>query len=95
MSKPNTNDWPYSEPAFPSAARSICDGDKEGLTKREYIAAKAMAALIGNPVASQCICNNDPRYKKQADGQCNFADVVALNALEFADALLATLDKPV
>lgn len=60
----------------------------EGLTKREYFAAKAMQGLIGNWEASCKICDSDPRY----DGT-NFMNVVAINSVEFADALLAELSK--
>lgn len=60
-----------------------------GFTKREEIAARAMAALIGNWEASCKICDSDPRY----DGT-NFKEVVAINSAEFADALLFELSKP-
>jgi hypothetical protein len=53
-----------------------------GLTMRDYFAAKAMARLINGP-AAQNICDRDPRYD-----ETNFADVVAVNAYEFADAML-------
>lgn len=53
-----------------------------GMTLRDYIAAKAMQTLVGG-AAAQNICDRDPRY----DGT-NFGSVVALNAYEFADAML-------
>lgn len=61
---------------------------------RTYLAGKAMAALISNHEAGRLICNNDPRYKKQADGFYNFSEVLAINAVEFADALIKQLEKP-
>lgn len=64
-----------------------------GLTKREQFAAMAMQGILSCWEAQQKICNNDPRYKKQPDGQYNFDDVVATNAVEFADALLERLKK--
>jgi hypothetical protein len=60
-----------------------------GLTKLELVASGAMNALIGNWDSSCKICDSDPRY----DGQ-NFKEVVAINAAEFAHALLAELSKP-
>jgi hypothetical protein len=64
----------------------------EKIIRRE-IAARAMQALISNATASQLLCNLDPRYKEQPDGHCNFAEVVAINAVEFADALIRALKK--
>lgn len=60
---------------------------------RHSAAVAAMHALISNPVASQNICNEDPRYQKMPDGHYNFAQVVALNAVEFADALVERLSR--
>jgi hypothetical protein len=57
---------------------------QEGMTLRDYFAAKAMAALLGSKEVSRQICNDDPRF--QGD---NFDSVIALNAYEFADAMLA------
>lgn len=54
-----------------------------GMTLRDYFAAKALAGIVGNFDVSRAICDNDPRYD-----DTNFAQVVALNAYEFADAML-------
>ena len=62
-------------------------------TMRHVASLFAMHALISNPVANQCLCDDDPCYQKLPDGQYNFAQVVAINAIEFADALIAELDK--
>ncbi len=59
-----------------------------GLTKREYFAARAMQALLSCYPAQQDICNKDPRYK-----DTNFAEVIAINSTEFADALIKELNK--
>jgi hypothetical protein len=61
------------------------EGDAD---KRDGFAACAMQALLSNPVASQRICDMDPRYNEK-----NFAEVVALNAYEFADAMMAARDR--
>lgn len=53
-----------------------------GASLRDWFAGKAMARLINGPSA-QNICDRDPRYD-----ETNFADVVAINAYEFADAML-------
>lgn len=55
---------------------------------RDHVALEVMAALIGNPVASQHICNSDPLYTGD-----NFSEVVATNAFEFADAFMAARSK--
>ena len=57
-------------------------------TQRQQIATAAMQALISNWNASVKICESDPRY----DG-ANFCEVVAQNAVEFADALIKELEK--
>ena len=64
-----------------------------GLTKREQFAAMAMQGMLSCWEAQQKICNSDPRYQQQPDGRYNFDDVVATNAVEFADALLERLKK--
>lgn len=58
-----------------------------GLTKREYFAGLAMQGLLANYEAQKDM-QGDPRY----DGN-NFSQVVAINSLEFADALLSELSK--
>jgi hypothetical protein len=55
---------------------------------RDGFAGLAMQALVGNPAASQAICDNDPRYD-----ETNFADVVALNAYGFSDAMMRARHK--
>lgn len=62
--------------------------DYGGLTKREWLAGLAMQGLLSNYEARVKICNTDPRYNDE-----NFAEVVAINSVEFADALLKQLDK--
>jgi hypothetical protein len=91
------------EPAFPvPTAFSPISGepsntgqywDGNGMSKRELYAGMAMQALISDFHVGRAICDNDPRYKKQADGQYNFSEVIAINACEFADALLKELEK--
>lgn len=63
-------------------------GNFQNMSLRDAFALAAMQALLSNWQASQKICDSDPRYQKQADGLFNFADVVALNAYEFSDAML-------
>ena len=62
-----------------------------GMTKRDRFAMAAMQGLLSCWQAQQKICDTDPRYQQKPDGQYNFADVVATNAVEFADALLERL----
>lgn len=86
--------------AFPFVFQSGTDANglptmmvNAGLTKRELFAMAAMQGLLANYEAQRNICNSDPRYKAQPDGQFNFAAVVAVNSTEFADALLEALEK--
>jgi hypothetical protein len=83
-------------PAFPRSKQILGSGEdyheipaSDGMSKREYLTAMAMQALISNREASCKICDSDPRYNGE-----NFKEVVALNATEFADALLLELSKP-
>lgn len=55
-----------------------------GLTKREYFAAKAMAAYISGVIA-----NSHPDYDPQRPG----CDEVADEAIAYADAMLEKLEK--
>lgn len=65
-------------PAFPADTDRLPSG-AYGLTKREYFAALAMQGLLAG--------SNWPGV---VIGPCQIAD----HAVEFADALLAELDKP-
>lgn len=57
-------------------------------TKREAIAKSIMAALLSD-VETQRWIQTDPRYSKNG---LPFCDVVAINSIEFTDALLRALD---
>lgn len=72
-----------NEPAMPSNGL-ITYG---GLTIRQHFAAMAMQALLSDVEVQRWI-QEDPRY----DGD-NFKNVVAVNSVEFADALIAELNK--
>lgn len=67
-------------PAFP--VPGLLSDDFNGLSLRDYFAGKALPALVAGP-AAQNICDHDSRYD-----ETNFAQVVAINAYEFADAML-------
>lgn len=58
-----------------------------GLIKREYFAAKMMQALLSDVEVGRWL-QTDPRYNNT-----NFKEVVAINAVEFADALINELNK--
>lgn len=58
-----------------------------GMSMRAYFAGRALQGLVAGP-AAQDICDHDSRY----DGT-NFAQVVARNCREFADALIAELKE--
>lgn len=58
-----------------------------GLTIRQYFAKDAMRAIIGDVEVSRWV-QTDFRYTGT-----NFKEVVSINACEFADALIAELNK--
>ena len=69
-------------PAFPCPS-DVHGQMHQGLTKREYFAGLAMQGLLSD-VHVQLWMKQDPRFKGD-----NFAQVAAVNAYEFADALIA------
>jgi hypothetical protein len=76
-------------PAFPQTVaeiRGIATNSAEfgmpGMSLRDYFASKAMQAIFGG-VGAQQVANRDLRYD-----ETNWAEVVALNAYEMADAML-------
>lgn len=80
-----------NEPAFPLKLK---EGEKysgmsniDGLSKREYFAGLAMQSAISD-VHVQFWMKTDSRYNGE-----NFAEVVAVNSCEFADALLKQLNN--
>lgn len=73
--------------AFPIPTDRMPGGPYCGLTKRELFAAMAMQGLLSD-VETQRQMQQDPRYNKK-----NFNEVVAMNAIEFADALLKHLES--
>ena len=72
---------------FLGAQTSNTTGVFGGLTKRERFAMAAMQALLSS-IPTQKELQGDARY----DGD-NFMTVVALNSIEFADALLKQLES--
>ncbi len=76
--------YPLQDNGFPSH-ESVIEGDVMiGLTKREYFAAKAMAAMIANP-----------NIKRPFEKETLEKDLKAFSAIaiEYADALLSALEK--
>lgn len=69
-------------PAFP--VPDAYDDDADGMTLRDYFAAKAMLAIFAGPGA-RTVADRDSRY---SETKGNWAQVVALNAYEMADAML-------
>ena len=76
-----------SEPAFPLFQEDIevCD---HGLTKREYIAIKAMQAQISNPSAIRIAYET-----AKVAGFEHPTEMLAEISLQYADALLEALSK--
>lgn len=75
-------------PAFPTMMKIGDIATAEGgLTVRDWFAAKAMTAIFGGQGAD-IVAARDSRYD-----ETNWAEVVALNAYEMADAMLAERRK--
>lgn len=83
-----------NQPAFPVlemqsvAGNQFLDCTAAGLSKREHFAGLAMQGLL-SCIEMQRWLQTDSRYTGQ-----NFAEVVAINSVEFADSLLTELSKP-
>jgi hypothetical protein len=72
-----------NEPAFPFTARNLRDGYDEvytGMTMRDYFAAKALQAIIGNQTALDELHKIVPSEEQD--------DSIARVAYGFADAML-------
>lgn len=80
-----------NEPAFAKSAFYHPDGGvdspQSGLTIRQYYAGLFMAALISDVEVGRWI-QTDPRFN-----DLNFKEIVAMNAIEFSDALITELNK--
>jgi hypothetical protein len=72
------------QPAFPTHAGNA---KGHGFTKREEYAKAAMQALLQDERTSRWL-QEDQRYTGT-----NFKEVVAINAFEFADAMIAESNK--
>lgn len=82
---------PTGGPAFPMQPVSNANGEiqwgYDGMTLRDYFAAQAMQAIYGGPGA-RMVADRDERYD-----ETNWAEVVASNAYEMADAMIAERAK--
>lgn len=73
-------------PAYPTNNRMFSAA--QGLSKREYFAAMFMQPMIAGDGA-RMVADRDKRYD-----ETNWKEVVAKNAIEFADELLKQLSNP-
>ena len=71
---------PYNEPAFPNIG-ACSDHQFNGMTLRDYFAAKALAALINHP------------HKDHANCGAKAVPILAVMAYQYADAMLAERAK--
>lgn len=74
------------QPAYPTHGENA---KGHGFTKREEYAKAAMQALLQDENTSRWL-QRDSRYN-----QTNFKEVVAINAFEFADAMIAESNKEI
>ena len=81
MSNENKNDMAF--PLISPDGMSI----NQGLTKREYFAAMFMQPMIAGEGAKM-VAERDERYNGQ-----NWKEIIASNAIEFADELLKQLEN--
>jgi hypothetical protein len=70
-------------PAFPISIPGCGDNGCWGMSLRDYFAAKAMQAIYGGEGA-RIVADRDKRYD-----ETNWGEVVAANAYEMADAMIA------
>jgi hypothetical protein len=85
VSESNTDD---GGPAFPLDINDDVSGRVNvGMSLRDYFAAKAMQSMTAGPGA-RMVADRDGRYD-----ETNWAEVVAMNAYEIADAMLAHRQK--
>lgn len=68
--------------AIQKRVTEVLDEVANSQINRNELAGRAMQALL-SAETSQLICDRDPRYKGD-----NFAEVLALNAYEFADEMI-------
>lgn len=61
-----------------------CEGNFNGLTKREYFAALAMQGLLSNQTVNQILCGNN---------DMSVPDLIAEYSVNYAEALLVELSK--
>lgn len=71
-----------NEPVHPVS--SAAEFQAHGLTKRQYFAGLAMQGILANP--GRCVANFEGTTKE-------FAQIMGKVAFEFADGLLAELEK--
>ena len=74
---------PTGGPAFPFVEPAEVCSVSTGMILRDYFAAKAMQAIFAGPGATM-VAECDGRYD-----ETNWSAIVALNAYEMADAMLA------
>jgi hypothetical protein len=74
-------------PAFPISIPGVGDNGCGGMSLRDWFATYAMQAIYGGEGA-RIVADRDSRYD-----ETNWAEVVALNAYEMADAMLKARTK--
>lgn len=74
------------DPAFPNKDE-LGDGP-EGLTKREYFAARVMQAILSQDTMGQA-----QLYKSAIEQKVSVDEFVSIISLGFTDALIAELNK--
>lgn len=76
---------PFVDPGFGQYQPEVVSG----LTKREMIAMNAMSAML----SSQYVSDFNKDGNSDNDAYCSMHKGIAVEAIKYADALLAELDK--
>jgi hypothetical protein len=88
MARINDGGWAFPRPAV-QGVRSYEDNEpaEPGMTLRDYFAASAMQSIFTG-TGAEMVAARDERYD-----ETNWAQIVALNAYEMADAMIAQRGK--
>jgi hypothetical protein len=67
---------------------AFANASQDGMTLRQWYAGMAMQSIFGG-IGAQIVANRDGRYD-----ETNWAEVVAKNSFEMADAMIAEMERP-
>jgi hypothetical protein len=80
-------------PAFPVIAENGLGHVNEGMSLRDYLASKAMAALITRPLNACSTGNNNLKWAEATRNPMGRVNDLAADSYRIADAMLAEREK--